>query len=147
MTAINQETAAKYVLAIGVRYGSIAVGKYFGAEILSLIQLTFSELHKNNLPEEYFLFALIARVNRKTEEIPKEPEIKIDVSVESILSELADSPEFEADPRAAEIDEFRRRAVLEDFVYYLSKMFFRERSVGDRIVEIVSEIGDPPNPS
>ncbi len=142
MTDIDRLTAARYVLALGVRYGKKGIGEYLGTDVLTLVQLTLSELHKNNLPEEYFLFALISRMNRQVESFPANPGIGTDVSIDSILSELIGSPEFKADPRAAEIDDFRRKAVLEDFVYYLSKMFFRERKIGDRIVETVSEVGD-----
>jgi hypothetical protein len=140
MKDINRETAARYVLAISVRYGKTGIGEFLGTDVLSLVQLTLSELHKNNLPEEYFLFALISRMNRKVDSLPAKPGIDRDVAIEAILTELTASPEFEANPRADEIDGFRRKSVLEDFTYYLSKMFFYEREIGDRVVETISEM-------
>jgi len=133
--------AARLVLAIIIKYGKTGIGSYLGDDLFPLIKNTFSELHKNNLPEEYFLFALISRSHREITNLPQKPEISQDISIQDILAEFRESEEYSVDPRVREIDDFRQQAVLGDFVYYLSKLFFYEGDIGGKIIERIREPG------
>jgi len=121
---MDERRLALSVLSTGIRYGRDSIGGLFGDEVLELVGETFGELHKNNLPEEELIFIVKKAVDRVGCTIPSIDDIDLDSDIDQIHSTVSQLEDYRNEKRMSEIDDFRQKSVLKDFVYYLSKLFF-----------------------
>ena len=120
----RRQRLAALILACGTRYGYDGIDKFFTPELRPLLRETLSELHKNNTPEEEFLFAVIRMFKRHPRKLPAILDIDLNVSIAEIHSDIKNDIEYLSDSRISSIDEFRQQSVLRDFTYYMSQLFF-----------------------
>ncbi|MFH1892353.1 MAG: hypothetical protein ABIK83_06675 [Candidatus Zixiibacteriota bacterium] len=128
---------ATRILHCGIRYSNAGLEAFAGPEIAMLVTEVFGELHKNNLPEEEFLLAVKKMFDRKDCTLPSEFEIPVHPRIEHILSEIRADDFYRADPRIAEISDFRQESVLEDFVYCLTQLFHADSERYRRIAATI----------
>jgi hypothetical protein len=130
---MDRSCAATVILACGVRYGRKGLATFFPSELETLLSETFAELHKNNLPEEEFLFALKRMFEDAGRELPDTFDVCDDVTVAEIHAEVRQNDHYSRDNRLETIGDFRQESVLKDFVYYLSQLFFAKPALFDVI--------------
>jgi len=131
---MEREQAATNLLLCGLSHGREHLLKRFGEELIGLFFVTFAELHKNNIPEEAFVFLLIKLYHRRYPSVDLPYEFDSDLQAAQILSYLKATPEFKAEKRLVQISDDRLLAVLNDFVYILSKQFFYHPEVLEKII-------------
>jgi len=107
--------------------------RFYPSELAALLAETFAELHKNNLPEEYFLFALKRMFDDNGKPLPEEFDIRDDTAIAEIHEEVRRNEHYLCDNRLSAINDFRQESVLKDFVYYLSQLFFSQPAVFEKI--------------
>jgi hypothetical protein len=135
--AMERSHVALIVLACGVRYGRDGLDRFFPHELHDLLAQTFAELHKNNLPEERLIFALMKMFEHRGSDLPDTMEIPDNVTIEETRAAIRKNNHYVSDSRIEEIDDFRHESVLKDFVYYLSRLFFFRPQILDRIVRSI----------
>jgi len=113
---------SRQVLLCGIRYGKDGLSRCFGNELSPLMTETLSELHKNNLPEEEILFALVRLVKRRNPDLPDKLVLPREASIEDSFMEMKSTEAYRSIDRLNEISEFRQKSVLEDLVYYLTQL-------------------------
>lgn len=102
-----------------------------------MVAEVFGELHKNNLPEEEFLFALKKMFDRDDRSVDLELNVPEDSDIRAILAEIRKERAYLADPRISEISDFRQESVLRDFVYCLTQLFHADSERYARIADTI----------
>lgn len=135
--AMERSRVALIVLACGVRYGRDGLDRFLPHELHDLLAKTFAELHKNNLPEERLIFALMKMFGDRGSDLPDTMEITDSITMSEIHAAIRKNSHYLRDSLIEEIDDFRQESVLKDFVYYLSRLFFFQPQLLDRIVRSI----------
>lgn len=133
IASMDRWCAATVILACGVRYGRHGLTAFFPIELGTLLAETFAELHKNNLPEEEFLFALKRMFDDTGRELPDTLDICDDITIAEIHAEVRQNEHYLCDDRINAISDFRQKSVLKDFVYYLSQLFFAKPTLYEAV--------------
>jgi len=136
---MTREQVARNVLLCGLVHGREHVLEIFGQPLNSLIFMTSAELHKNNTPEEAFVFLIIHLFNSRhasTEGYECYP----DLTTDEILASIKATTHFKNERRMAEFTDMQLKAVLDDFVYIMSKQFFFQPEVFEDIVGRIESI-------
>jgi len=128
---------AKNILMCGIVHGRGYLRQKLGSEIDQLLLETFSELHKNNTPEEYFVFLVVKLFNRKYPSVSIDFKCRKELESAAVLEYIKFTQEFREARRIDELDEEQMTAVLEDFSYILSKQFFYKPEFYDSITELL----------
>ena len=130
---MDRPCAATVILACGVRYGRDGLIAFFPIELGTLLSETFAELHKNNLPEEELLFALKRMFDDTGSELPDTLDICDDVTVAEVHAEVRQSEHYLRDNSLEAISDFRQKSVLENFICYLSQLFFAKPTLYEAV--------------
>ena len=128
---------AKNILMCGIVHGRGYLRQKLGSEIDQLLLETFSELHKNNTPEEYFVFLMVKLFNRKYPSVSTDFKCREELDSAGVLEYIKFTQEFREARRIDELDEKQMTAVLDDFSYILSKQFFYKPEFYDSITELL----------
>lgn len=126
---------AKNILMCGIVHGRGYLRQKLGQGIDQLLLETFGELHKNNTPEEYFVFLMVKLFNRKYPSVSTDFKCREQLDSASVLEYIKFTQEFREARRVDELKEEQMIAVLDDFSYILSKQFFYKPEVFDSITE------------
>jgi len=128
---------AKNILMCGLVHGREYLRSKLGEEIDNLLLETFGELHKNNTPQEAFVFLMVKLFNKKYPSVSSDYQCNQDMEISDALEYMKFTSEFREAHRIGEVKEDQMSAVLNDFAYILSKQFFYQPEVYDSITQIL----------
>jgi len=130
---MTREEMARNILLCGLVHGREHALEVFGQPTNSLIFMTSAELHKNNIPEEALVFLLIHLFNSQRAS-RQGYRFDNDLTTDDILTYIKATPHFREERRMAEFKDSQLKAVLDDFVYIMSKQFFFQPELFEQIV-------------
>jgi len=130
---MDEMSLAGQILLCGVKLGKAGLREFAGHELVPLLETTFAELHKNNLPEEGFLFALIRMFKRDGNALPETIDVAELKGIKTVLDLVKDDSLYRTNSRAVELSTFSQEAVLRDFVHCLTQQFFHSQSAFHKI--------------
>ena len=125
---------AKNILMCGIIHGRGYLRQKIGPQIDQLLLETFSELHKNNTPEEAFVFLMVKLFNKRYPSVSSDFKCDEQLDCGQVLEYIKFTQEFREARRIDEVREEQMTAVLEDFSYILSKQFFYKPEVYDLVM-------------
>jgi hypothetical protein len=117
---MDPEHIASLVLRLGATRGKRGIESVFGTSLFEVLATVFGELHKNNLPEEEFLFALKAAFDDPDNHTVGDLSLANMTPIKSLRDTLSKT-KYYSDYGAERVDPSRQIAVLEDFVYLVTK--------------------------
>jgi hypothetical protein len=130
---MTREEMARNILLCGLMHGREHALEVFGQPTNSLIFMTSAELHKNNTPEEAFVFLIIHLFNSQRAS-RQGYSIDNDLTTDEILAYIKATSQFREEKRMAEFKDKQLKAVIDDFVYIMSKQFFFQPELFEQIV-------------
>lgn len=130
---MTREEMARNILLCGLVHGREHALEVFGQSTNSLIFMTSAELHKNNIPEEAFVFLIIHLFNSQRAS-RQGYRFDNDLTTDEILAYIKATSQFREEKRMTEFKDARLKAVLDDFVYIMSKQFFFQPELFEQIV-------------
>jgi hypothetical protein len=137
---MDRQSVAGNMLLCGLTRGRQHVLDVFGREVNSLIFMTFADLHKNNTPEEAFVFVMIRLFNKKYASVDASYEFDNYLKSESILDYIKATAEYREDSRMSQFKDTALAAVLDDFIYILSKQLFYQQDIFDKVKAKLSSL-------
>ena len=130
---------AKNILMCGIIHGRDYLRHRIGPQIDQVLLETFSELHKNNTPEEAFVFLMVKLFNKRYPSVSTEFKCSEQLEISAVLEYIKFTPEYREARRINEITDVQMNAVLDDFSYILSKQFFYKPEVYDLVMASLKE--------